>query len=208
IRPHLLGSVGLLDRDGRDTRVVLPYPLRLALLAILAAARTRTPPPRHTSAGLLWGGSDDSRARKSPSQATYFLRQKIHPDLFVGRFAEEIALRPGDVSCDVVEFEALLDAGRTADALALYTGELMPGFHISEAPEWEKWLDTERDRLRNRAFEAAWALAEQEEQAGHSGSAAHWARWAAALSPFDEQAHRRVLELLVRTGDRAGALRT
>lgn len=208
IRLHLLGSVRLLDGDGRDIRAVLQQPKRLALLAFLAAARPRGPQRRDTLTGMFWGESDEASARKSLSQAIYFLRQKIHPDLFEGRFAEEIALRPGEVWCDVVEFEALLDAGRTADALALYTGELMPGFHISEAPEWEKWLDTERDRLRNRAFEAAWALAEQEEQAGHSGSAAHWARWAAALSPFDEQAHRRVLELLVRTGDRAGALRT
>ncbi|HEU5209624.1 MAG TPA: BTAD domain-containing putative transcriptional regulator [Longimicrobiales bacterium] len=208
IRLHLLGSVRLLDGDGRDIRAVLQQPKRLALLAFLAAARPRGPQRRDTLTGMFWGESDEASARKSLSQAIYFLRQKIHPALFAGRFGEEIELSAGEVWCDVVEFEALLEAGRTADALNLYTGELMPGFHISEAPEWEKWLDGERDRLRGRASEAAWALAASEEQVGNAGMAAHWARWAAALTPFDEQAHRKVLELLVRTGDRAGALRT
>ena len=208
IRLHLLGSVRLLDGDGRDIRAVLQQPKRLALLAFLAAARPHGAKRRDTLTGMFWGESDDASARRSLSQAIYFLRQKVHPDLFAGRFAEEIDLRAGEVWCDVVEFERALDEGRTADALALYTGELMPGFHISEAPEWEKWLDTERDRLRKRAADAAWALAGSDEQAGRSGMAAHWARWAAGLTPFDEQAHRKVLELLVRTGDRAGALRT
>lgn len=208
IRLHLLGTVRLLDGDGRDIRAVLQQPKRLALLAFLAAARPHGAKRRDTLTGMFWGESDDASARRSLSQAIYFLRQKVHPDLFAGRFAEEIDLRAGEVWCDVVEFETALDEGRTADALALYTGEFMPGFHISEAPEWEKWLDTERDRLRKRASDAAWALAGTDEQAGRPGMAAHWARWAAALTPFDEQAHRKVLELLVRTGDRAGALRT
>lgn len=208
IRLHLLGSVRLLDDDGRDIRAVLQQPKRLAVLAFLAAARPRGPQRRDTLTGMFWGESDDASARRSLSQAIYFLRQKVHPDLFGSRFAEEVDLSAGEVWCDVVEFEQALDDGRVAEALALYTGELMPGFHISDAPEWEKWLDTERDRLRKRAGDAAWALAGSEEQAGRAGVAAHWARWAAALTPFDEQAHRRVLELLVRTGDRAGALRT
>src|SRR5690606_11564561 len=149
----------------------------LALLAFLAAARPRGAHRRDTLTAMFWGESDESSARKSLSQALYFLRQHVHPDLFAGRFAEEVQLKPGGVWCDVVEFAEALDAGRTAEALALYNGELMPGFHISDAPEWEKWLDTERDRLRNRAAEAAWALAGSEEQAGHAGAAAHWARW-------------------------------
>src|SRR5690606_23511717 len=109
IRLHLLGSVRLLDGDGRDIRAVLQQPTRLALLAFLAAARPRGPQRRDTLTGMVWGESGEASARKSLSQAIYFLRQTIHPDLFEGRFAEEIALRPGEVWCDVVEFEALLD---------------------------------------------------------------------------------------------------
>src|SRR5690606_20414992 len=119
---------------------VLQQPKRLALLAFLAAARPRGAHRRDTLTGMVWGESDDVSARRSLSQGIYFLRQKIHPDLFAGRFAEEVELQRSEIWCDVVEFEEALDDGRTAEALALYTGELMPGFHISDAPEWEKWL--------------------------------------------------------------------
>ncbi len=207
IRLQLLGGVRLLDGDGRDVRAVMQQPKRLAVLAYLAVARPRGAQRRDALIAMFWGESDEASARRSLSQTLYFLRQKIHDEIFAGRFGEEVGLRESEITCDVVAFEDALDDGRAAEALALYGGDLMPGFHISDAPEWEKWLDVQRDRLRGRAAEAAWSLAGSEEAAGNAGPAAHWARWAAALSPYDEKQHRRVLELLVRAGDRAGALR-
>lgn len=207
VRLQLFGTVRLLDADGRDIRAVIQQPKRLAVLAYLAIARPRGAQRRDRLVGLFWPESDESSARRSLSQTLYFLRQKIAANLFAGRFGEEVGLREDGLWCDVVAFEQALDEGRTAEALALYGGELLPGFHVSDAPEWEKWLDAERERLRDRAAEAAWSLAGAEESAGHAGAAAHWARWAAALAPYDEKQHRRMLELLVRAGDRAGALR-
>ena len=67
---------------------------------------------------------------------------------------------PNRCGCDVWAFDAAIDQGRPADALALYRGELLAGFHISDAPDFEHWMDEERSRLRQRAGEAGWALAE------------------------------------------------
>ena len=103
-------------------------------------------------------------------------------------------------------FDVAVDAARLTEALALYRGDLLDGFFISGAPEFERWLEDERARLRRRAVETAWTLAESCRVAGDVSLAAHWARHAAALVRDDEGALRRLIALLGDLGDRAGAL--
>jgi len=79
--------------------------------------------------------------------------------------------------------------------LALYRGDLLDGFFISDAPEFERWLDGERARLRGRAALSAWALAEAHEKRGEMSEAAERARQAAALAPGDERSLRRLVSL-------------
>jgi tetratricopeptide (TPR) repeat protein len=124
----------------------------------------------------------------------------------VGRGAEELALAPGEWWCDVAAFEEAADAGRHAAALALYRGDLLDGLFISGAPEFERWLERERTRLRTRAAATAWGLADAAESAGVTVDALQYGRRAVALSPDDETAVRRLIGLLDRLGDRAGAL--
>ncbi|MCH7683430.1 MAG: hypothetical protein IIB35_06945, partial [Gemmatimonadetes bacterium] len=109
--------------------------------------------------------------------------------------------------CDAVAFEAFVDEGRFEEALALYRGDLLEGFHLSGCLEFERWLETERRRLKQRAGDAAWSLAERAEAEGASAEATRWGRRAAALSPDDEGVLQRLIALLDRAGDRAGAIR-
>ena len=208
IRLLLLGGVRLTDADGRDIRAVLQQPKRLAVLAYLATARPRNAQRRDSLVALFWPELSEERARASLSQALYFLRNNTDPNLVAELGRERVGLSHGAVWCDVVEFEGLLEAGQVEEALRLYDGDFMRGLHISDAPEWEKWLDEERERLRKLAVGAAWELATREEAAGHAGLAVHWASWAAGMNPLDESGHRFLLELLDRTGDRGRALRT
>src|SRR6185295_16491056 len=103
--------------------------------------------------------------------------------------------------------ERALDAGRLEDALSLYRGELLPAFHVADAPGFERWLDAERLRLERRAADAAWTLAESREQSGDPTGAADWGQRAVDLSAGDEVALRRLLTLLHRLGNRAAAVR-
>src|SRR5205823_2735077 len=100
-----------------------------------------------------------------------------------------------------------LEAGHAEQALDLYRGSLFNGFHVSEVPEFERWLDEERERLRRRACEGAQLLIERDETARNPVGAARWAQRLTELSPFDESAVQRLVELLDRAGDRAGAVR-
>jgi TolB-like protein/DNA-binding SARP family transcriptional activator len=147
----------------------------------------------------------DSCGPTSISQAIYYLRQSLGRNVVVSRGNEEVAIDPDRLWCDAVAFRQALAAGDVGDALELYRGDLLPGFFLSDALEWERWLEEERTHLRSRAAEAAWSLAERSAAEGGAVNAAHWGRRALALTPGDEGQLRRFLVLLDRVGDRAGA---
>src|SRR5207249_2991026 len=109
-------------------------------------------------------------------------------------------------SCDVAAFERTLRIGQLEEALDLYRGPLLEGFFISDAPEFERWLETERARLQQAAAGAARALAERSESDDDLTRAVRWTRRSIELAPSDEGLVRSLIALLDRQGDRAGAL--
>jgi len=203
---RVLGAVNLLSADGRELRAVLAQPKRVALLAYVAAASPRGFHRRDSLLALFWPELDQEHARAALRQALHGLRRALGDAALESRGDEEIRLGDQDVWCDALAFDSAVDAARLTEALKLYRGDLLDGFFISGAPEFERWLEDERARLRRRAVETAWKLAETCRVAGDLSLAAHWARHAAALVRDDEGALRRLITLLGDLGDRAGAL--
>jgi DNA-binding SARP family transcriptional activator/TolB-like protein len=206
IELRVLGSLDLRDEAGSEIGRVLAQPKRLALLAYLTL--THSTQQRDSLLALFWPELDDEHARLALRQSVHFLRGSLGTETIASRSAEDLALAPGTLRCDALEFERALDEGRLSDALELYRGDLLPGFHADDiAPELQEWLERERLRLRDRAARAAWALAEAAERESHGVEAAHRARQAVQFAPDDEAGFRRLVTLLDRLGDRNGALR-
>lgn len=203
---RLLGSTEL-RRDGDDLGAVLAGSKRVGVLAYLVLARPRGFQRRDKLLPLFWPERGQKSARNALSNMLYQLRHALGADVIVNRGAEEIRVRHDRLSCDVLAFEEALDQGEEEQALNLYRGALLSGFYVSgAAPAFDQWLNQERDRLRLRAAEAAWTLAEEAEACGNGSAARRWARKGAELMPFSEEAHRRLIALLQRLGDRASAL--
>jgi DNA-binding SARP family transcriptional activator len=207
IRFSLLGAIDLRGPEGDELRTVLAQPKRLALLAYLAAAHPTGFHSRDTLLNLLWPEFDHEHARAALRQAVYVLRRALGPEVVIGCGDSVLGLGPSKVWCDVNAFEKAIGAHEDAKALELYQGELLEGFHISGAPEFERWLDRERGRLSTYAAAAAWRLADAEEQSGDTARALHWARLLLDICPDDECVLRRMISLLQRIGDRAAAIR-
>src|SRR6266566_430744 len=207
IRFRMLGSVELRDSQGRELDAILRRPKLLALLGYLTIARPWGFQRRDTLVALLWPELDHAHARNALNQAVHALRQALGREVLRARGEEEVGTGEEGISSDVREFETALEAGRAEQALALYRGSLFNGFHVSEVPEFERWLDEERERVRRRACEGAQLLIDRDETARNPVGAARWAQRLTELSPFDETAVRRLVELLDRAGDRAGAVR-
>ncbi len=206
IQLRTLGVLDLRATDGRPVRPILAQPKRFAILAYLALARPPGYHRRDTLLAIFWPDLDGEHARGALSRAIYFIRRSLGDRALDRNGGDDVGVSEGQIHCDALAFEAALDAGKLEDALALYRGDLLEGFFISDAPEFERWLEDERSRLRGRAAQAAATLATREERRGNLPLGLHWARRGAELAPYDEASFGRLARLLDRAGDRPAAL--
>jgi DNA-binding SARP family transcriptional activator/tetratricopeptide (TPR) repeat protein len=206
VQLHSLGRVTVARSDGDATAPLLTQPRRLAVLAYLVLARPRGLHSRDTLTALLWPEADQTSARHALRNALHGIRQALG-EVLVTAGDEQVGVDRGRISCDAIELESDLAAGRIAEGLARYDGELLQGFHVADAPEFERWLDAERSRLRDMVLRAAVTCAEKCRASGDIEGAVLAARRASALAPEDESSLRRLMEILAVSGDRAGALR-
>lgn len=205
---HLLGTLELRGVGGRHLASPLSGAKRLALLAYLTLAGRQGLLRRDTLLAMFWPELDQKHARNSLSNMLHQIRRSLGPDALVVRGNDEVGLAEGVLWCDVVAFEAALEERRSSDALELYRGDLLEGFFISAASAgFDQWLDAERARLRRLATEASRTLIHAAERSRNPEEAVRWSRRALALDPYDEPTARRLIVLLDRGGDRAGALR-
>ena len=135
---------------GQEAIAALAQPKRLALLAYLAAATPYGFHRRDTILALFWPEADQEHARTALRKAVHFLRHELGPGVVLSRGDEEIGLAEEDIWCDVRKFGQALAKGRLSEALGLYPGDLLAGLFVSDAPQFEHWLDEERGRLRTR----------------------------------------------------------
>lgn len=177
---------------------------RLALLALLAAAGNRGL-SREKVLGLLWPESDLERARKSLAQAVYALRRELgSEDLIVG--VTELRLGWEGFTSDLAEFRAALLNDEPGEAVARYEGPFLDGVYIDEAPEFDRWAETERGSLAHDYVVAVERLAREADQKGASREAVGWWRKLANADPLNSKVALGLMQALKATGDRGGAL--
>ncbi len=199
------GPVSLTDAEGREVHALLAQPRRLALLAYLAVAAPRGLHRRDAILTLFWPELDQQHARTALRQALRVIRGSLGA-VITSRGDDEIGLDFERFQCDADAFDRAIGSGRWDEALELYRGELLEGFFISGAPEFERWLDAERARLRAAAVAGARALVERATAVGDVAAAAQWAERGLRLAPLDEALMQRLISILDRLGDRAGAV--
>jgi DNA-binding SARP family transcriptional activator/predicted ATPase len=202
---ELLGAPRI-ERDGAtvevDTRKAV------ALLAYLAV--TRRAHTRDALAALLWPEYDQEHARGALRRTLSTLRKAVGPE-HVESTRERVALKRGaGLHVDVDEFRDRLHSGKAeelAEAVELYRGDFLAGFGVRGSVGFDDWQSFEADSLRRQLAGALDVLAEREAAQGRYGAALAHARRRLALNPLDEPAHRRVIELYARKGERQAAVR-
>ena len=197
------GGLSIQDDEGSRAGITIQR-RRLAVLALLARAGDRGL-SRDKLVGFLWPESEAEKARRVLAQALYAMRRDLGSDeAFLG--TSEVRLNPAVVGSDVAEFCAALSAGRRAEAVALYQGPFLDGFFIDEAPEFERWVDTERTSLAQDFCHALEELAAEASGRGDHRSAVGWWRRLAAAEPLSGRVAVGLMGALADAGDRAGAL--
>src|SRR5690348_7455506 len=155
---------------------------RLALLTILALSR-RAPVSRDRVLALLWPDRDEARVRHALAQLLYELRRDLGADITAGG-GDDLSVHPDLFSSDVGDFEQALEAHAFDRAVALYSGPFLDGFFVSDAPEFERWADEQRARLRSGYLRALEAQAGEAESRRDFARAVEYRRRIAAADPL------------------------
>ena len=195
----------LLESDGVALTGPAAQRHRIALLAMLAVSTPRGL-TREKAMACVWPERDTEHARRLLNQSVHVLRKTLGDTALVTS-GDELRLSRAALQCDVVAFEEALAADDRERALGLYTGPFLDGFFLSDAPEFERWVEEEREQFRHRYRQALTKLADERDSLGdHPGAADQWRRLLAD-DPYDARTTLRLMQALEKSGDRAAALR-
>jgi DNA-binding SARP family transcriptional activator len=182
--------------------LVLPSGALVALerkdAALLALLAVDGPLPRARAAALLWPDADPQKARNNLRQRLFRLRHGAGCDMVVEDPA--LALAAG------VEHDLAALPARLADDPSAAAGELLGAFGYEDCDELDDWVRGTRERVRALRRDALAAAVAHEEARGRIARALIFAERLAADDPLSEQAHRLLMRLHYRRGDRSAAL--
>ena len=178
-----------------------------ALLLYLAVTGERH--SRSALAGLLWGDLPEEGARANLRLALTKLRRVAADQLQVSR--GYVAADPSSYWLDRREFEAALAGGdgaleRVRAAVGLYRGDFLDDLVVRSAPEFEAWVEGEREHLRRLAVSGLARLADDAAGRGDPAAGVEAARRMLSLDPLSEEAHRSLMRFLAMKDDRAAAV--
>jgi Tol biopolymer transport system component/DNA-binding SARP family transcriptional activator len=204
VRFRLFTFGGLrLEADGEVVTGPPAQRRRLALLALLAGTDQQTL-PRERAFGLLWPEQSTSRARHQLSESLYVLRRLMGEEA-IQSAQDDLVLNTDVIWSDVTDFQARAVAG-TEDVARLYRGPFLEGFYLKEAPEFDLWAETARERLSRQFGRSLETLAEAAAAGGNLRDAAEWWGRLAEHDPLSSRIAGRYMGALSNAGERARAI--
>jgi predicted ATPase/DNA-binding SARP family transcriptional activator len=201
----------------------------VALLAYLAL--TGQSHSRETLAALFWPEYEPGRAYAYLRRALWALNQALGEGWLLAD-RETVGLNRDAASStgtgrtlwlDVDRFRQLLAACQAhghaetevcaaclpplTQAAELYQGDFLAGFTLRDSPQFDEWQFFQAESLRQELVGALERLARYHGAQGAFEPAIAYARRWLALDPLHEPAHRHLMELYARAGQRPAALR-
>jgi len=196
---------------------------RVRALLVYLATEIDQPHRRDKLAGLLWPNYPQKTARTNLRRALADLRkalgdhQAAPPYLLISRqtiqfnstshawvdvaaFATALPSEANQVQLDEQRIQSL------TGALASYRGDFLEGFFLEDSIDFEEWVLLKRERCQRQVHIILQLLVTYYEKMGAYDQAITYAWRQVEMDPFQESAQRKIMLLLVQTGQRAAAL--
>lgn len=184
-----------------------------ALLVYLAS--TRQLHSREALADLLWDDRSQKQALGNLRVLLSSLRRKLGSYLLIER--QHVAFdHESDFRLDTAQFDAILTAIRDVpeqdnpmsestvaqlrNAVALYRGDFLSGFHVRESRGFEEWALLERERLQRLVINALYDLTTFSFSSGYYKAGIEFVTRLLQLDALHEEAHRQLMLLFARDG--------
>jgi|SRR6516164_227255 len=200
---NVLGPL-MITSDGHTFRGSRTPKKGRALLAYLALAGH--PVSRERLADLLWPYQAQNQARHSLRNCLLEVRKRLGPArAALGSSFETCWL---EAETDLQHLQRLAEGGRLGElqeATRLIRGELLDGLEITSEP-WLEWLGRERDRVAGILGPLLTKYSELASAAGLHDEAIAAAHRLIRLNNLNEDAHRRLMQILAAAGQRSVAL--
>ncbi len=202
------GETDVTERTSGKAQALLCY------LAVTGRSQSRS-----VLADLLWSEMPEEAARSNLRMALSNLRREVEPYLTVTRDSLGFNVE-SPYWLDVGEFARLVtpvsrlaesrlrdeEVASLTEAVRLYRGDFLEGFYVRDAPVFEGWVLTERERLRQLALQALNSLATHHTHERSYGVASDYTARLLALEPWLEEAHQQMMRLLALRGQQGAAL--
>lgn len=200
---QLLGGCAL-RCDGEPLSGPAVQPRRLALFALAASHRTGLTRDKITA--CLWPDEDRERARHFLADSLFTIRKSLGRDVFIST-SSDIRVNPQSVCTDLWMFEDAFARRDFASAASLYHGPFLDGFFIGDAPEFERWAESERARLANAYGSSLEHRAEELERDGDYDNAVEWWTRLSLHDPYSSRITVRTMTAQEKSGDAVSAIR-
>lgn len=216
-----LALLGCFDIRVAENSLDTGYAKLRALLAFLAMS-AGVPLRREYLAELFWPEMAAAAGRQNLRRALFNLKSIMGGAgrlLSAKRDAVTLA-RSESLWLDVAEFTAAApscvavpNSGYCDPCITqmeymagFYRGEFMAGFSLPGCPDFEDWLQLQRESLHRRALAILERLTNCHEQINGYGKALPFALRYTELEPWDEEGHRRAIRLYALNGQNSAAL--
>ncbi|UCC84725.1 MAG: hypothetical protein JSW46_07335 [Gemmatimonadota bacterium] len=200
---RLLGGASLRIENGEPDGGALQT-RRMALLALLSTSPTGAV-SREKLTAYLWPEAEAEQGRHLLSESVYVLRRALGASALRSE-GDSVRLDSDLVPCDVVEFESAVERGDFESAASLYSGPFLDGFFVKNAPEFDRWVESERQRLADSYATVLEHLAERAAAAADHPAAVRWWRRLATHDPYNSRYALRLIQALAVGGDPANAI--
>lgn len=214
LRIRTLGRVLI----GRDGEAVDDFASRKAEALLVYLASTGRVHPREVLAEFFWDGRTQRQAMANLRVVLSSLRKEVGPYLSITRTTAGVDpeshlwldARQLEQAIDAVREtggpDSQADADSLAEALALYEGDFLAGYFLSDAASFESWSASERERLHQLVVDGLRRLGRWYLGKGGYAAAITWAGRLVEVDSLDENGYRQLMEALARSGKRADAL--
>ncbi len=216
---HLLGGYSINDGDNPITDLRS----RTAEALLIYLACHERPLSRQFLADFFWDDRTQKQAAANLRSILSTLRKRVGDYLITERqtiaFNRETSfwLDSADFERQIQALQPLINQPTPLDedtaqkleaTLALYQGDFLDGFHLSESRGFEEWIVISRERLRRLAVIGLRRLVQYHLANGRYQSGITFADRLIAADPYNEEAQRQRMWLLLRSGSRHAALQS
>ena len=217
----VLAFLGLPQVHLDDNPIATDRRKAIALLAYLAVSdrgHSRQNYSRESLSALFWPEYEQAKAFSNLRRTIWEIHRALGEGWLIAERGSVHLHEDARIDLDVARFldsiaqarqhqDVVIRVPYLSDAVKLYRNHFLTGFSLKDAYPFNEWAFAESEELRHKLAEALTMLVESHCALKQADLAIPYARRLITLDPFNESAHRQLMEVYLQAGQHSAALK-